>query len=295
MSEVDLIKRYLAKDWRYRTNGIPTTGRVSRYWQQGTAALWELGSVNAAQSFAGAAFGTEPGRVFEGYNLLDQVPADLGVHYLSGHFDKVKPGRGTNDFLATAFTDPAQEVPVTFRNVWFSFASDWGWLSAGDTFQRNNNWLRASLGWTNYGLATVGGYAWDFAPLGSGAPLAVTMTHGWEGQSWVPRFQSILGDPTLRLHRVTPPTAPKASRSGSTVTLGWNPSPEMNCRYFVYRSTNGLDGFGSPLNLAPTPALSFTDTTTATNLLYQIRAATLQVTGSGSFTNLSQGIFINVP
>ena len=131
--------------------------------------------------------------------------------------------------------------------------------------------------------------------MGSGAPLAVTMTHGWEGQSWVPRFQSILGDPTLRLHRVTPPAAPKASRSGSTVTLEWNPSPEMNCRYFVYRSTNGLDGFGSPLNLAPTPALSFTDTTAATNLLYQIRAATLQVTGSGSFTNLSQGIFIKVP
>ena len=292
LTEVDLVKRYLAKETRYRVHVIPTFGRVSAF--LGNYA--EPHGANLGQSLAGAAFGAEPGRFFNGANLRQRMPADLGIH----HSTASAPDTGVYDdqsigYSSSNFADPAKEVPVTFRNVWFSWACDWARLDEFNRFQRDDNWLRASLGWTNHGLATVGGYAWDFAPLGSGAPLAAAMTHGWEGQPWVPRFQSILGDPTLRLHRVTPPTAPKASRSGSTVTLGWNHSPEMNCRYYVYRSTNGLDGFGSPLNLAPTPALSFTDTTTTTNLLYQIRAATLQVTGSGSFTNLSQGIFINVP
>ena len=131
--------------------------------------------------------------------------------------------------------------------------------------------------------------------MGGGGPLGLTMTHGWEGFLLVERFQGILGDPTLRLFRVTPPTNLKAIRAGSAVTLTWLPSSEANRGYYVYRSTNGLAGFTTPLNSAPTLALSFADTTTATNLLYQVRAAKLQVTGSGSFTNLSQGIFIAVP
>ena len=131
--------------------------------------------------------------------------------------------------------------------------------------------------------------------MGGGAPLGLTMTYGLKGLPAVDRFQGILGDPTLRLFRVTPPTNLKAIRAGSAVTLTWLPSSEANRGYYVYRSTNGLAGFTTPLNSAPVPALSFTDTTSATNLLYQIRAAKLQTTGSGSFTNLSQGIFINVP
>lgn len=294
LTEVDLIKRYLAKDWRYRTNGIPTFGRVSTHLGNPAAPY----GASVAQSFAGAAFGTEPGRVFNGFNLLDPVPADLGVHYnyAAGPAGQgVSDGASTNAYLSSSFANPAMEMPVTFRQVWFSYASDWARLNEFNRFVETNNWLRASLGWTNYGLATMGGSAWDFAPLGSGAPLAMTMTHGWEGQWSLPRFQSILGDPTLRLHRITSPSNPMASRSGSAVTLTWNPSPDARCGYFIYRSTNGLNGFSTPLNPAPTPALSFTDTTATTNLLYQIRAAKLLVTGSGSFTNLSQATFITVP
>ncbi len=291
LTEVDLIKRYLAKNGRYRTNGLPTFGRVSSL--LGNYA--ETQGANASQSASGALFGVESGRVFNASGLLDQPPADLAVTYADGTFNNVNLWGSSAQYNAANFADPTKEVPVHFRQVWFSYASDWAWLGQFDVFARTNNWLRASLGWTNYGLATMGGPVWDFAPLGGGAPLAMTMTHGWEGVDGVPRFQSILGDPTLRLHRVTPPSGVKASRSGSTVTLTWNPSADANRGYFAYRSTNGLDGFTTPLNSTPVAGLSFTDTTSATNLLYQVRAIKLQVTGSGSFTNLSQGIFITVP
>lgn len=289
LTEVDLIKRYLAKDARYRAHGIPTFGRVSAHVGKSP----EEG-INIAQGFAGAAFGVEPGRVFNGFNLLDQVPADLGLHHMYGYDAQVDNGLG-NDHFAAYFANPAKELPVTFRQVWFSYASDWARLDATNQFLVDNNWLRASLGWTNHGLATMGGLYWDFTVLGGGAPLASTMTYGWQSLPLISRFQSILGDPTLRLHRITPPSGPKASRSGTSVSLMWNPSTEANRGYYVYRSTNGLDGFTTPLNSVPTPALSYTDTTTSTNILYQVRAAKLQVTGSGSFTNLSQAIFISVP
>lgn len=292
--EVELIRMYLAKNWRYRTNGIPTFGRVSTHLGNGSAPF----GANSAQSLGGAAFGLEPGRVFNGLNLLEPVPADLGVHfnYANGIPGQgVYDGRGSTPYLSTNFISQAQEIPVTFRHIWFSYGPDWAWMNSNYRLDQSNNWALATLGWTNHGLATVGGHTWDFAPLGGGTSLAALMTHGWEGQPWVDSFQSILGDPTLRLHRVTPPSKGQASRSGSTVTLTWNPSHDANCRYYVYRSTNGLAGFGTPLNSTPTVGLSFTDTTGATNLLYQIRAARHQVTGSGSFTNLSQGTLIQVP
>lgn len=288
--EVEMIRMYLAKGWRYRTNGLPTYGRVS-------AALlnnWDVQGAYSAQSLAGAAFGLDPGRVFHGYNLIEKVPADLGIHFATGHDTRTENGLGA-DYWSTNFVDQTREMPVHFRNVWFSYGCDWARLSELNRFQIDNNILRSSLGWTNHGLATMGGTVWDYSPLGGGAPLAALMTHGWEGQPSVPRFQSILGDPTLRLHRVTPPNGLISSRTGSSVMLAWNPSPDANCGYFVYRSTNGLAGFSIPLNLSPTPTASFADTTSVTNVLYQVRAAKLQTTGSGSFTNLSQGIFVIVP
>ncbi len=69
--------------------------------------------------------------------------------------------------------------------MWFSYASDWAWLNSQNENDKDDNWLRASLGWPNYGLATMGGYRWDFSSLGAGAPLAgndatCTLAGEWE-------------------------------------------------------------------------------------------------------------------
>lgn len=293
MNEADLIKRYLAKDFRYRDNGMPTFGRVSAY----MAELEQFGA-NAAQGLAGAAFGIEPGRVFNGYNLVQQVPADLAIHFRYGSDDLVENGLNGAMVHASIFADPARELPVIFRQVWFSFACDWARLDAANhLFQYPNNFLRASLGGPSYGLATVGGAIWDFTPVGSGAPLGDLMTRGWADYGTIPRFESILGDPTLHLFRVTPPRNLRSSAPvGNTVALSWDPAVETGTGYYVYRSANGLDGFTTPLNSVALPSPNFTDTTAsgATNT-YQVRATKLQTTGSGSFWNLSQGIFITVP
>jgi hypothetical protein len=66
----------------------------------------------------------------------------------------------------------------------------------------------------------------------------------------------------------------------------------------VYRTTN--TAFNSPTNftkLTPNPisANSFTDSFTNQNAkVYQVRVVNKLTTGSGSFTNLSTGVFITV-
>ena len=125
------------------------------------------------------------------------------------------------------------------------------------------------------------------------------MTRSWQSQSTIPAFQSILGDPTLRLFRVTPPQNVRATRNGTTVTHTWDPAAEAGTAYYVYRSANGLDGFAAtpnPLNAVKIQGTSFTDTAASgANLTYQVRATKLQTSGSGSFWTLSQGIVITVP
>ena len=172
-------------------------------------------------------------------------------------------------------------------------------MNPDNTYDKNDNFLRASLGWPNYGLATVGGWVWDFSALGAGAPLAETMTRAWQSQTSIPAFQSILGDPTLRLFRVTQPQNVRVFRNGSTATLAWDPAAEAGTGYYVYKSASGVDGFAAtpnPLNAVRVQGTSFMDTAASgVNLTYQVRATKIQITGCGSFWNLSQGTFISVP
>ncbi|MBN9692293.1 MAG: hypothetical protein J0M24_18760 [Verrucomicrobia bacterium] len=289
LSESQLVQRYLAKDFKYRTNGIPTFVRVSVYENNGSG--WGIPS---GQGLAGASFGVAPGTVFQGANLRERVPADLGVHfsYATTPDIGVLDDRGIS-FDSSAFANSALEVPVTFRHVWFSYASDWDRL---DPLSRNiieNNWLKASLGWPNHGLATVGGPIWDFSPLGGGGVLANLMQLGWEGNLSIPRFQSILGDPTLRLFRLSPPGQLSVSRIGSVSTLSWLPSSEVGCKYYIYRSNSGIAGPFVLLNSGlAVGGLTFSDPGSSSGITYQVRSARLQITGSGSFENLSQGVFV---
>ena len=130
------------------------------------------------------------------------------------------------------------------------------------------------------------------------------MTRSWQSQPTIPAFQSILGDPTLRLFRVTPPQNVRKTTTGTTtltVTLSWDPAAESGTYYHVYRSANNMDGsinlggFGAPLPAATKlSGTSFTETVSVsatTSYSYSVRATKLQTSGSGSFWNLSQGSF----
>lgn len=103
-------------------------------------------------------------------------------------------------------------------------------------------------------------------------------------------YLSLMGDPTLRLQVLRPPSGISHSLSGG-VTLSWSASPDAS-QYFVYRSTTGISGSWTKLPGNPATGTSFNDSAPpAGPKLYQVRSLALKLTGSGSYTNLSQGVF----
>jgi hypothetical protein len=101
---------------------------------------------------------------------------------------------------------------------------------------------------------------------------------------------ALLGDPTLRMHWVRPATGLNASADSSGVHLNWGPSPDSVIGYHVFRaSTPG--GPYTRVTAAPVTASSFTDSPLAGNYSYMVRAVKLEQTPSGTYFNMSQGIF----
>ena len=123
------------------------------------------------------------------------------------------------------------------------------------------------------------------------------MTRSWQSQSTIPAFESILGDPTLRLFRVNPPQNVRKASNGLAVSLWWDPAAEPGIGYYVYRTTSA-NGVDSSVQVTTTKlsGTSFTETlTTAGTYTYMVRATKLQTSGVGLFWNLSQGSFVTVP
>jgi hypothetical protein len=105
---------------------------------------------------------------------------------------------------------------------------------------------------------------------------------------------ALMGDPTLRMHVVPPPGTTTAFRQGSVVTLAWQPSIDSVVGYNIYRSSS-LEGPFKKLNAAPINQTTFVATQSEQADIYMVRALKLEVSGSGSYYNLSQGSFVTVP
>ena len=106
-------------------------------------------------------------------------------------------------------------------------------------------------------------------------------------------YVALMGDPTLRLDQLAPPSNLTASPLGNIVNLSWTASSDPVLGYHVYRATNPSGPF-SRLTSSPIAQTSFLDSTVSPgNSTYMIRAITLQTTPSGTYFNPSQGIFVN--
>jgi len=103
---------------------------------------------------------------------------------------------------------------------------------------------------------------------------------------------ALMGDPTLRLHPVLPPSRLRA-RPGSTVELRWRPSPDPKVTgYHVYRAQAQAGPFVR-LTAAPVAEARYTDRGRrgSTRPVYMVRAVRWQRGPSGVYLNASQGTF----
>jgi hypothetical protein len=295
-TEADLLQQYLEKTHRFRLKEIVferpaiVAGYFSSPFNNESLVIYDNAAWNLSRLVGRPAEGGTPGDCFlatttsylwgmqGGYGGPTVINCDPGANALQG----ISPHETRH------LAGPAAEPRIGFYLLKGSYFGDWN--------QTPDNLLRACLATRNYGFAAVWtrDSLWHFESLAAGDTLGSGLVRTAQGAAST-RTTALIGDPTLRARITAPPARPTARRAGGAAKLGWQASPEATAGYLVYRSAQGLDGPFVRLNAVPVTVTALTDAAApAGQLLYAIRAVELVATGSGSYTNLSQAVFVTV-
>jgi hypothetical protein len=282
LSETELLRRYLRKDhqFRHKVFTVPERALIDDHFG----------------FYGGETFANNGWRNFSA--LLGESNTNTGAYFstlASQSYLMVYACGGGSFFGANGVGDVrqfgVQPVKGVFNMLFGSYFGDWdntdnflrGAL-ASDGYTLTNCWAgRPNWQLHHMGLGQTIGFATQVSQSGSG----LYQTNGSSEQVHV----ALMGDPTLRLHVLAPPTALTASNSGSQAALSWAASTDAALGYYVYRATSAAAPF-TRITAQPVAATTFVD---ATPLLgastYMVRAIELKSSASGTYYNLSQGAF----
>ncbi len=301
ISEIDLLKRYLDKNHRYRQHKLRFRDKVASLGFFGGSLGVDPNRLlySYALKNVSAWFGLEPTRIRQVNHFKTQGNYLWGFQFGAGFYDAIGVGNKSHSHTTADFADPSKAPNTGFYVLDGSFFGEWN---------TEDNLLRASLAPTGSGLAALWGrwfkQRWQSMAWGDSLGKSVVKTiNGLDTRDFVLFDWSngynihiaLIGDPTLRLYVDSPPTGLVAEAEGGDVSLSWDGPPSPQVGYFVYRSVNGLEG---PFELLTEEALAgtgFTDEAAPDGAkLYQVRGVRDEVTGSGVFRNLSQAAYASV-
>ncbi len=173
--------------------------------------------------------------------------------------------------------------------------------SFGD-FDCQNDFMRSSLATGKTLSCFWAGYPnWFFHHMGMGETLgfATLLTQNNVNGHYSPTNTgsglvhiALMGDPTLRMSMVGPPSNVAGTVNGSTVNITWSGSLDNVLGYHVYRFIPATGSWQRVTNTAVT-GQSFTETVSGAGgtLRYMVRALKLEQSPSGTYYNLSLGAF----
>ena len=311
--EIELLRQYLKKNDRYRNAKLTFEPRMSGFRGFGQNRDTATALYNA-KNLSASLYGTDEGSFINTRGFTAKTSSAFGFYEMNSFntgmgigWEHLNASR-TYNYRSEDFSNADNEPAIAFHLVYGSYFGDWN--------LKVDNWQKSLLGTPNAGLAAIYYFPnkWRLEKMGLGAPIAVGMqefndrskytNYSIIGDSAIfpfyhpilapPRMLSILGDPTLRAHVLPPPHSPTVDAEGRIVTLNWSPPPISGIRYHIYRSINGIDGpFSHMTAISPVTGTTFTDNLAPIGpKLYSIRAAKTQVSGAGSYVNLSQALFV---
>jgi len=297
-TDVQLTQQYLNKAHAYKMRWWEPPSSAAVYdnlsWLNNPLAS---SGIQSAAAWVGAANVTQ---INVGAELWSDYSANkylFGYHSGSGTqgsfnnmttFTGVGNGGNTSDLVNINYGS-------AFNMSFGSYFGDW------DNY---NNYLRALLA-KGDGLVSVwsGIPSWFFHPMAMGEPAGycarLTMNNtnsnyslqngGWQGQGYSRVQVGLMGDPSLRMRMIAPPSGLVATNSSWYIDLSWTASPDSALGYYVYKINDVTEQITliSPLVTGTSfvsPTLQFFP-----GDRYMVRAASTQVTASGSFENLSLG------
>jgi hypothetical protein len=202
-----------------------------------------------------------------------------------GNFDSCKYVGSTNSFVT-------QNPKTVFTAFYGSRFGDW---------DSENNFMRAGLASNGWILTScwAGRPQYTFHQMGMGATIGecVQATQNnintyFAGLTNRGIHTSLLGDPTLRMHVVQPVHSLKSAvGKNNTVVLSWSQTDDSIIGYYIYKFDALTNKY---LRITETPATEtrFEDVSPNEGYnYYMVRTLKLSHVASGSYYNLSQGIF----
>jgi hypothetical protein len=186
-----------------------------------------------------------------------------------------------------------------------SYFGNWDASTSVPNWNNNtDNLLRAAL--VN-GQALTNVWAglpnWFFHHMGMGDPIGYSTSlsinnrtsnalyqlqnGGWQGQGLTTVHLGLMGDPSLRMNYVAPPTNLTITNNGTSLTFNWTASSEAVDGYNLYEIVSGVP---TRINQNLITSTTFTGNFNLTvGTEYMVRAVKLINNFSGSYFNLSLG------
>lgn len=297
-SELELLRNYLNKDhnFRHRIISAPEQGLLYDGFGNYNGMAFAASGYRNFSTFFGTANETVAG-------TGQWISYAAYYTYLwayacgSGTYTSMSGIGSHNAYYDGITTDIFQtDTKAVFTMLYGSWFGDW---DSEDCF------LRSILATPTYGLAAVWsgtphwylqhmalgetiGFSTRLTQNNSATGLYRNQTNGYANQVQI----ALMGDPALRMHIVTPVQNLTATPGYGTVALNWSAPADAIVGYNVYRASNPLGPF-SRINGSLVTTTTFTDTTSTGASAYMVRAVKLQTSASGSYYNLSQGLFVS--
>lgn len=287
-SELDLLRNYLRKDraFRHRTLNAALRGLIRDNFKTIDG---DAPAVDAWRAFP-ALFG--PGNYVEnGYNQFFPVLQNESYlfAYAGGGGDWEKA-----DGVGTTANFVNGDPQAIFYLLHGSYFGDWN---------TTDNFLRSAIATPNYGLVSIWSSLphWYFHPMALGETIGFATQLTQNNRDGIYRNSadlsigqvhiSMMGDPTIRAFPLAPPSNFQISVSDKLL-FNWNPSWQAVEGYNIYYATS-YDAAFTKTTRRPIAGNSFEmPLLPAGHYIFMIKSSALQTTGSGSFNNLSQGIFL---
>jgi hypothetical protein len=194
----------------------------------------------------------------------------------------------TNDFAT-------KEINTVFTMLFGSYFGDW---------DNQNNVLRSPLASNGLILANMWACVphWYIHHMGLGETIGFSTRLSQNNSTEYSAFwgnrvvhTALMGDPTLRMHVVKPISELNIDSTGiSEVNLTWQPPEDSIIGYNIYRS-NEINGNFVRINEQLVTEANYSDQSPLNGKnIYMVRALKLEVSGSGTYYNMSQGIIDSI-
>ncbi len=290
-TETQLLKRYINKDLMYKFKIIIP--------QRQALVCDNFGSYNL-EYFASDGW-RNFAALFNASNVSENDPGYFSAMTSQSYLFSYGCGGGTYTSAGGigATTDfAADSVQSVFTMLFGSYFGDW---------DSQDNFLRAPLASKGWTLTDCWGGRpyWDFHHMGLGetvgycAKLSINShntlyltnpTYPWLGTYGNMGF---MGDPSLRLHTVAPPGNLNSTTNHGNIDLTWTAasSTDSILGYYMYRldTTTEIYNRISPSIIT---TLNYSDNSPNNGKnYYMVRSIRLEKSASGTYYNLSQGMF----